>query len=57
MAVFLPDQAELHHKCDRFLVILGVLNDDMVLIGGNVIDIPIANIKLVYIFLYQDPIE
>ena len=57
VVIFLPDQAELHHNCDRFLVILGVLNDDMVLIGGNVIDIPIANIKLVDIFLYQHPIE
>ena len=57
VAIFLPHQAELHHNCDRFLVILGVLNDDMLLIGGNVIDIPIANIKLVDIFLYQHPIE
>ena len=57
VAIFLPDQAELHHNCDRFLIILGVLNDGMVLLGGNVIDIPIANIKLVYTFLYQHPIE
>ena len=57
VTISLPDQAELHHNCDRFLVILGFFNYDMVLIGGNVIDIPIANIKLVDIFLYQHPIE
>ena len=57
VAIFLSDQAELHHNCDRFLVILGVFHYDLVLIGGNAIDIPVANIKLVGIFLYQYPIE